>query len=105
MKRACFIMKVKKDRIEDYLEAHQVWPEMKEEINRSGIKNYSMFIGEDGLLVNYFESDDPMKSLEQLAETEISKRWEKKMVEFFENQSGNTEEGDTIDLKQIFYIP
>ena len=43
MKRVCFLLKIKKNRSEDYLEAHQVWPEMRKTIQQSGIRNYSIY--------------------------------------------------------------
>ena len=41
-------------------------------MNDVGIKNYSMFIDEDGLAVGYFESEDPENSLEQFAQPEYN---------------------------------
>jgi len=32
MKRVCFLLNVKKERIADYLRDHQVWPEMQKAI-------------------------------------------------------------------------
>ena len=30
MKRVCFLLRVKKDRVDDYLRAHDVWPEVRD---------------------------------------------------------------------------
>jgi len=68
MERVCFLMKIKKDLLDRYLKAHDVWPEMKQAISEAGSKNYSLFIRPDGLAVGYFEADNPLKSLSQLGQ-------------------------------------
>ena len=75
MKRVCFTMQIKKELMEEYLENHHVWPEMQEAIKNSGINNYSLFINEQGVIVGYFEAEDPQQSLEKLGQTEINKKW------------------------------
>lgn len=105
MKRVCFLLKIKKDRSEDYLKAHQVWPEMRKAIRQSGIRNYSMFVRKnDGLLVGYFEADDPEKSLAELAKTDVNRRWQEYMAPFFESGSGDLQKGGPEWLDQYFYI-
>jgi L-rhamnose mutarotase len=52
MQRVCCLLKVKKDRIEEYKERHKaVWPEMLQALRETGWHNYSLFLPEDGLLV------------------------------------------------------
>ena len=42
MERAAFLLKVRKDRIEEYQEKHrEVWPEMLDALRRHGWRNYS----------------------------------------------------------------
>jgi len=75
---------VKRNRLQDYLKAHDVWPELRAEMSRAGLRNYSMFYRADGLIVGYLEGDDIQKSLRQISATEVSARWEAGMAEFFE---------------------
>ncbi|MBD0322381.1 MAG: L-rhamnose mutarotase, partial [Aldersonia sp.] len=43
--RACFLMQLRSDRVDDYLAAHgEVWPEMLVALRRSGWRNYSLFL-------------------------------------------------------------
>lgn len=99
MDRGCFLLTVKEGRLDDYLAAHEkVWPELLEEIRRVGIRNYSMFVRPDGLLVAYLESDDLQKSLETLAATEVSKRWQKHMAEYFDGGTAPSW------LEQYFFV-
>ena len=103
MQRRCFLLKIRKDRVEDYLKAHDVWPEMRAAIRRAGIRNYSLFIHADGFAVGYFEAEDPAESLAKLARTEVSKRWEGQMCEFFEGGIDDAENGAIEWLDQYFY--
>lgn len=105
MKRVCFLLKLKKDRIDDYLKAHQVWPKMLDALHRAGIRNYSIFIRKkNGLLVGYFEADDPEKSLAEVAGTDVNRRWQEYMAQFFESGSGDLQKGGPEWLDQCFYL-
>ena len=103
MDRVCFLLHVKKDRVEEYLEAHEVWPEMLDAIRDVGIRNYSMFVRKDGLLVGYFEAEDPERSLRELGEMEVNRRWQEHMAPYFESGSGDLQEGGPEWLDQYFY--
>ncbi len=102
MQRVCFTLRVKKDRIDDYLRAHQVWPEMQQAISDAGITNYSMFVREDGLLVGYFEAEDPERLMRELGNSELAQRWEAGMEEYFEKKEG-TSQRDLNWLNQYYY--
>ncbi len=105
MKRVCFLLKLKKDRIEDYLKAHQVWPQLLQAMSDVGIKNYSLFIRKDGLVVGYFEAEDPEESLRKVGQADIGKRWEENMSEYFESSSGDEQPSGVEEwLDQYFYM-
>ena len=87
----------------DYLEAHQVWPEMLDAMRQVGIRNYSMFHRDDGMLVGYFEAEDPQESLRELATMDVHGRWQEHMAEFFETGSGDLEKGGPEWLEEYFY--
>ena len=104
MKRVCFLIKIKKDRVNEYLNAHKVWPEMQEAISDVGIKNYSMFIRKDGMAVGYFEAENPEESLRKLGQTDVNRRWQRYVSEYFEGVSGDLEEESIDWLDQYFYL-
>ena len=59
MQRVCFLLRIKPEHREEYLARHEaVWPEMLDALRRTGWRNYSLFIAEDGLVVGYLETDD-----------------------------------------------
>ena len=52
LKRICFTLHVKTDRLEEYKERHKtVWPEMLAALSKAGWHNYSLFLRDDGLLI------------------------------------------------------
>jgi len=105
MKRVCFLLRVKPERVKEYLQAHDVWPEMLAAMRQAGIRNYSMFVRRnDGLLVGYFEADDPKKSLAEVGRTEVNRRWQEKMAPFFASGSGDMESGGLEWLEPFFYM-
>ena len=58
MERAGFLLKVRKDKLEEYKKKHEnVWPEMLDALRRQGWRNYSLFLDEDGQLFGYVEAE------------------------------------------------
>ena len=50
MKRVCFQLQVKPDRIAEYRARHEeVWPEMLEALEATGWRNYSLFLSDTGM--------------------------------------------------------
>jgi L-rhamnose mutarotase len=84
--RVCFLLRLKPDRIADYLDAHQtVWPDMLDALRAAGYRNYSLFLRpEDGLVVGYFETDDVDATNAAMARAEVNERWQATMAEYFE---------------------
>lgn len=57
VERVRFLLHLKRDRIDDYLTAHEhVWPEMLDALRRAGWHNYSLFDRGDGLVADYFDT-------------------------------------------------
>lgn len=68
MPRVSFELRIDPARLDDYLARHSpVWPEMLAEIAASGRRNYSLFLGEGGRLVGYYEVDDDVAAQAYLA--------------------------------------
>ena len=105
MERACFLLKVKRERLADYLKAHDVWPEMRQAIQAAGIRNYSMFCRHDGLLVGYLEGENIQESLRRVGQTDVNARWQAHVAEFFESGSGDMQEAGLEWLQPYFHNP
>ena len=105
MERVCFLLKVKADRLAEYREAHRdVWPEMLEALSRTGWRNYSLFLREDGLLVGYCETDDFAAALAGMASTDVNARWQATMQPFFEALDGQRPGEGLLRLDEVFHL-
>ncbi|MFC1418048.1 L-rhamnose mutarotase [Streptacidiphilus cavernicola] len=105
MRRACFLLKVRQDRLDEYRDRHRaVWPEMRAALTAAGWGNYSLFLREDGLLVGYLETEDFDASLAAMAGTEVNARWQAEMAEFFEALDGAAPDTAMVPLTEVFHL-
>jgi|SRR5580693_406752 L-rhamnose mutarotase len=106
MERVCFLLRVKKERLDEYKERHRsVWPDMLEALSETGWTNYSLFLQPDGLLVGYFETPDLAKALQGMAGRDVNARWQREMAPFFENLAGRNPDEGFLQLDEIFHLP
>ena len=79
--RTAFVLRVRPDKIDEYIEAHRaVWPEMLDALRGAGIRNYTIFrSGTD--MFGYFECDDLEAAGRSMAEQDVSARWQDHMAE------------------------
>ena len=105
MERAGFLLKVRKDRLNEYKRHHEaVWPEMLDALRRHGWRNYSLFLTDDGMLFGYFEAEDSFQaSLDGMATEDVNTRWQTFMAEYFEDLPGLLDES-MAQLEQVFYL-
>ncbi len=105
MQRVCFLLKVKKERLEEYKARHKaVWPEMLAALRESGWRNYSLFLRDDGLLVGYLETPDFQAALDGMAGREVNDRWQREMAPFFENLEGRRPDQGLLRLEEVFHL-
>ncbi|MDP9262590.1 MAG: L-rhamnose mutarotase [Actinomycetota bacterium] len=84
--RSAFIIRVRPERIEEYVHAHRhVWPEMLDALRSAGIRNYTIF-RHGNQMFGYFEGDDLEAAARYLAEQEVSDRWQDAMAELLEQR-------------------
>lgn len=105
MRRVCFLLKVRADRLEAYRAAHEeVWPEMLEALSRHGWTNYSLFLREDGLLVGYVETPDWEAALAGMADEPVNARWQTAMKDYFESLAGVNPDEAMTPLEEVFHL-
>jgi L-rhamnose mutarotase len=105
MERICFLLKVRRERLEEYRARHAaVWPEMLEALRESGWRNYSLFLREDGLLVGYLETADFATALAGMASREVNARWQQEMAPFFESMEGRRADEALARLEEVFHL-
>ena len=104
MKRVCFVLQVRPEKLQEYKERHQrVWPEMLDALSRTGWRNYSLFLRGDGLLIGYLETPDFSAALDGMAALDVNRRWQAEMQPFFQAVSGRPDE-NMSPLEEIFHL-
>ncbi|QAY59109.1 L-rhamnose mutarotase [Microbacterium protaetiae] len=104
MTRVCFELRVKPELLDEYVARHSpVWPEMLAEIAAAGRRNYSIFLGEGGRLIGYYETDDDAAAQAYLAASPVAAKWEAEMARFFEGLEGRPDQNAT-PLTEIFHL-
>lgn len=105
MNRYCFLLQVRPDRLEEYVERHErVWPEMLGALRDTGWHNYSLFLRDDGLLVGYVESPDLAAAQAAMAATEVNARWQAEMAGFFVGLDGRGPDEGFLLLREVFNL-
>jgi L-rhamnose mutarotase len=99
--RSGFVLRVKPDRIDEYVAAHRaVWPALLAALREAGIGNYTIFRA-GTTVFGYFESDDLEAAAAYLAAQEVSVRWQDAMAELLEER---VPDGGPPPLEQIFRL-
>jgi L-rhamnose mutarotase len=84
--RSAFVLRVRPDRISEYIEAHaNVWPEMLTALRGAGIRNYTIFRAGTEVF-GYFESDDLEAAAAYMEAQEVNTRWQNTMAELLEER-------------------
>lgn len=103
-KRVCFQLMVRPELLDEYIARHTpVWPEMLAEIAAAGRRNYSLFLGEGGRLIGYYETDDDEAAQAYLAGSQVAARWEAEMGRFFVGLDGRPDQAAT-PLTEVFNL-
>ena len=105
MQRGCFVIRVKKERMEEYKARHAaVWPDMLQALSDSGWRNYSLFLRSDGLLIGYFETENIEAARASMATKEVNKRWQEDMAPFFEGLEGRHADEAFLVIEEVFHL-
>jgi L-rhamnose mutarotase len=105
MPRVCFTLQVRPDRLEEYRARHEaVWPEMLAALREAGWRDYSLFLREDGLLIGYLHSTDFAASLAAMEATDVNRRWQAEMAEFFELGAGARPDTSMRVVQEVFHL-
>lgn len=106
MKRVGFLLKVRQEKIAEYVKHHEhVWEEMLQALRESGWHNYSLFIREDGLLFGYFETEESLAVAQaKMAERQINTRWQEFMAPYFESPNNARPDEMFLELSEIFHL-
>ncbi|MFJ2551159.1 L-rhamnose mutarotase [Microbacterium sp. NPDC087591] len=104
MTRVAFQLQVRPELLDEYLARHSpVWPEMLAEIAAAGRRNYSLFLGDHGTLIGYYETDDDAAAQAYLAASPVAARWEAEMSRFFAGLDGRPDQA-AAPLSEVFHL-
>lgn len=102
--RVAFQLQIAPGMVDEYIARHRpVWPEMLAEIAASGRRDYSLFLGEEGCLFGYYETDDDDAARAYLAASPVAARWEASMAELFVGLEGRADQAAT-PLTEVFNL-
>lgn len=105
MRRVCFLLKVKEDRLDAYKRDHEeVWPEMLDALSRHGWTNYSLFLRPDGLLIGYVETPNWDAALAGMQDEEVNARWQAEMKDYFEAIGDANADESMQPLEEVFHL-
>jgi L-rhamnose mutarotase len=104
--RVCFLLQLKPERTDDYLDAHQeVWPEMLDALRDAGWHNYSLFVRpEDGLVVGYLETEDFAAATSRMANTAVNQKWQAGMAKYFDTADAQHPDEAMRPLTEYFHL-
>lgn len=84
-KKYCLIIEVKESKIEEYIEIHKnPWREMLEAIRDSGIKEEIIYFHKNQSII-FMECEDFEYSNMKLRATDVCKKWDEKLIPWFED--------------------
>jgi L-rhamnose mutarotase len=105
MQRICFQLRVRPDRVEEYVRRHEaVWPEMREALAAAGWHNYTLFLTPPATVIGYLECEDFEDARLAMEQTDVNARWQRDMAPFFEGLEGRRPDEGMTPLQEIFHL-
>ncbi len=103
MIRVAFTMKLKRGFEEEYKRRHdEIWPELKDELLKSGIVDYSIFLDRETLTLFGVQKLKDDNTTELLPKKEIMRKWWDYMADIMETNPDNSPV--VKNLEEVFHI-
>lgn len=104
MTRQAFRMKLHKGFEAEYQRRHDaIWPELRELLRQTGIRNYSIFLDpETSHLFGVLELEDPAGMI-TLPDQPVMRKWWEYMKDIMETNPDSSPH--TIPLEEVFHLP
>ncbi len=106
MERIGFLLKVKKEKVEEYKKHNQnIWPERLVSFRQAGWHNYPIFDHGDGLLSGYFEIELSFQAAQaKMAAREINLRRQIFVAPYFDSPDNGRPDEMILKLDEIFHL-
>ena len=103
--RACFLLKVRPEKLDEYRVRHaQVWPEMLDALRETGWRNYSLFLQPDGTVVGYVEAENFEECRAAMKGHPVNALWQAEMTPLFESSNGRGHDDLMQPLEEVFHL-
>lgn len=104
MQRVAFKMKLFEGQEAEYKRRHDLlWPDLKDLLDKTGVREYSIFLDASTLsLFGVLHIEDP-KKLDELPHHPVMKKWWAYMKDLMESNADNSPV--SIPLQEVFYLP
>lgn len=104
MPKVAFLIRVKPEKIEEYKKLHSpVWPELAAEIAAAGIRNYNLWLRDDGLEFGCLECDDWDASCAYLAKSKVHDKWQALMQDYLDSPTDSSQGGQPIEMLETCF--
>jgi L-rhamnose mutarotase len=104
--RYCLRGRVRPEQVVEYRRVHtQVWPEMLAALRDAGWHNYSLFVGEDGALIGYVETEDPddLDTIQsRIQATAVNERWQRSVAALFASEGAPDQAWEVVP--EVFHL-
>lgn len=106
MQRIGFLIKVKPGKLEEYKKLHNpIWPELAAALKDAGMRNYSLWLGPDGMEFGYLEVDDWKATCAKLEKSDVHTRWQQLMQNYLDTDMDSGQAGQPVKmLEQVFML-
>jgi L-rhamnose mutarotase len=102
MERDVFVLKLKPGKEKEYKSRHdKIWPEMIEEMERSKIHNFSIWLKGDQLF-GYYETEDKELARKISQDSPVIKKWNEYMSDIIMDDIDETT-GKPAQVKLMFF--
>ncbi|GHV70402.1 L-rhamnose mutarotase [Spirochaetia bacterium] len=103
MRRNAFVMRLKPGCEAEYKKRHDaIWPELKAELRKAGVSNYSIYLDRktNALFAFQYLADDATD--EELSQKEIVKKWWHSMKDLMDTNPDESPVSET--LEEMFHL-
>ncbi len=101
--RLAFKMKLKPGKVKEYQKRHhEIWPELKALLKKSGVAEYAIFYDSDTEFLFAFQKVSGEGGSQDLGNEEVVQRWWKYMADIMEVNVDNSPK--TTSLEEVFYL-
>ncbi len=77
---------------------------MQQALTATGWHNYSLFLRDDGMLIGYLETPNFDQALSGMSATDVNRRWQEWMADFFDGIPGAKADEQMITIPEVFHL-